>query len=117
MNEGDEHVAAQRYDEALQAYAEAERMVPDNDEFIFWHAVALVSIDRLRDALPVFRRAFLMNPSWWLLIPRLVEVGLLPDDPEVTEAIQSMGPTPALIPDAEETLDAASADSPDPGRR
>jgi uncharacterized Ntn-hydrolase superfamily protein len=117
MNEGDEHVAAQRYDEALQAYAEAERMVPDNDEFIFWHAVALVSIDRLRDALPVFRRAFLMNPSWWLLIPRLVEVGLLPDDPEVTEAIQSMGPTPAVIPDAGETLDAASADSPDPGRR
>ena len=82
-----------------------------------WHAVALISIDRLRDALPVFRRAFLMNPSWWLLIPRLVEVGLLPDDPEVTEAIQSMGPTPAVIPDAEETLDAASADSPDPGRR
>ena len=117
MNEGDEHVAAQRYDEALQAYAEAERMVPDNDEFIFWHAVALVSIDRLRDSLPVFRRAFLMNPSWWLLIPRLVEVGLLPNDPVVTEAIQAMGPTPAVIPDGGEPLDEASVDSPDRDRR
>jgi len=117
MNEGDEHVAAERYDEALQAYATAERMVPDNDEFIFWHAVALVSIDRLRDALPVFRRAFLMNPSWWILIPRLVEVGLLPDDPEVIEAIQAMGPSPAMLPGAVESQDAASADSQDPGRR
>jgi tetratricopeptide (TPR) repeat protein len=117
MNEGDEHVAAQRYDEALQAYAEAERLVPENDEFIFWHAVALVSIDRLRDALPVFRRAFLMNPSWWLLIPRLVEVGLLPDDPEVIEAIQAMGPTPAVLPDGGEAPDGAAAGSPDPDRR
>ncbi len=113
MNQGDEHVAAERYDEALQAYAAAERLVPDNDEFIFWHAVALVSIDRLRDALPVFRRAFLMQPSWWLLVPRLVQVGLLPDDPEVIEQIQSMGPAASPPP----ALPAAEAETQDPDRR
>jgi uncharacterized Ntn-hydrolase superfamily protein len=117
MNEGDEHVAGQRYDEALQAYAEAERMVPENDEFIFWHAVALVSIDRLRDALPVFRRAFLMNPSWWILIPRLVEVGLLPDDPVVIESIEAMGPTPAAAPRDRDHPAAESQDTQDPGHR
>lgn len=95
MNAGDEHIAAERYDEALQAYAEAERLFPDNDEFMFWHATALVSIQRLDDALPVFRRSFLLNPTWHLLIPRLVEVGLLPDDPEVTARILSMGPSAA----------------------
>ncbi len=80
--------------------------MPDNDEFIFWHAVTLVSIDRLHDALPVFRRAFLMKPAWLLLVPRLVAVGLLPDDPEVIEAIQKMGPAatppaPSPPPDGE----------------
>ena len=93
MNTGDEHIAAERYDEALQAYAAAERLFPENDEFIFWHATALVSIDRVDDALPVFRRSFLLNPTWHLLVPRLVAVGLLPDDPEVISRILSMGPS------------------------
>ncbi|MFQ5768195.1 MAG: DUF1028 domain-containing protein, partial [Acidobacteriota bacterium] len=67
MNEGDDHVTAKRYDEALTSYAAAERLFPHNDEFVFWHGAALVTIGRVKDSLPVFRRAFLMNPSWLLL--------------------------------------------------
>ena len=106
MNAGDEHIASERYDEALQAYAAAERLFPENDEFIFWHAAALVSIDRIDDALPVFRRSFLRNPSWHILVPRLVRVGLLPNDPEVIGRILAMGPSAAsrrgLLPETEE---------------
>ncbi|MFQ5671045.1 MAG: DUF1028 domain-containing protein [Acidobacteriota bacterium] len=116
MNDGDEHVAAQRYDEALQAYAAAERLFPDNDEFLFWHAVTLATIDRLDDALPVFRRAFLKNPSWLILIPRLVGVGLLPDDPEVTNRIQAMGPSEGRpwSPPGRTTEPATGPDHPSP---
>jgi uncharacterized Ntn-hydrolase superfamily protein len=117
MNAGDEHVAAQRYDEALQAYAAAERLFPDNDEFIFWHGVALVSIDRVRDSLPVFRRAFLMNPSWLLLVPRLVAVGLLPDDPAITERILEMGPSAPFPEPAPAPAGPETPEPPDPDRR
>jgi uncharacterized Ntn-hydrolase superfamily protein len=117
MNAGDEHVAAERYDEALQAYAAAERLFPDNDEFIFWHAVALASIDRVKDSLPVFRRAFLMNPSWLLLVPRLVEVGLLPDDPEATEQILAVGPSSGRSPRAPEAAATDAEEPPDPAHR
>jgi uncharacterized Ntn-hydrolase superfamily protein len=117
MNSGDEHVAAERYDEALQAYAAAERLFPGNDEFIFWHAVALVSIGRVKDSLPVFRRVFLMNPSWLLLVPRLVAVGLLPDDPAVIDAILATAPSPG-IPDPRAGAEEKEAgEPPDPARR
>ena len=117
MNSGDEDVAAERYDEALQAYAAAERLFPDNDEFIFWHAVALVTIDRVKDSLPVFRRAFLMNPSWLLLVPRLVAVGLLPDDPEAMEQILEMGPSSGGSHQAVEAPATDAGERPDPVRR
>jgi uncharacterized Ntn-hydrolase superfamily protein len=92
MNRGDEAVAAGRMDEALREYAGAESMVPDNDEFVFWHAVTLVTNGRVDEALPVFGRAFRMNPVWMLLVPRLVEVGQLPATAGLTERILAAGP-------------------------
>ncbi len=74
MNRGDEAVAAGKLEEALREYAAAESMVPDNDEFVFWHAVTLAGVDKLEESLPIFARAFRMNPSWMLLVPRLVQV-------------------------------------------
>ena len=61
-------------------------MVPDNDEFVFWHAVTLAGVDKLDEALPVFVRAFRMNPSWMLLVPRLVQVKQLPATPGLVAA-------------------------------
>jgi uncharacterized Ntn-hydrolase superfamily protein len=92
MNLGDEAMARGAMDEALRLYSEAEGMFPDNDEFVFWHAVTLVGTKRVSDALPLFGRAFRMNPAWMLLVPRLVEVGQLPDDPGLVERILAAGP-------------------------
>ena len=87
MNAGDEAVARDDMPGALEHYAEAERMFPDHDEFIFWHAVTLVTNDRLEDALPLFRRAFRLNPLWRELVPRLVDKGHLPDTPGLAATI------------------------------
>lgn len=87
MNEGDEALAAGDVDRAMRLYGAAEMMEPSNDEFVFWHAVTLVGGGRLEQALPLFSRAFRMNPSWMLLVPRLVEVGQLPDEPGLARHI------------------------------
>jgi uncharacterized Ntn-hydrolase superfamily protein len=92
MNRGDEAVALNKMSEALKEYSKAQSMVPDNDEFVFWTAVTLVSNARMPEALPMFSKAFRMNPSWMLLIPRLIAVGQLPDRPGLADAILGAGP-------------------------
>jgi uncharacterized Ntn-hydrolase superfamily protein len=92
MNAGDEAVAAGKMEDALREYSAAEAMVPGNDEFVFWHAVALVSNGRTEESLPVFAKAFRMNPSWMLLVPRLPGVGQLPKEPGLVEKILATGP-------------------------
>lgn len=96
MNRGDEAMAQGSMDRALAEYEAAQRMEPENDEFVFWTAVTLVGNDRLDDALPLFERAFRMNPSWALVVPRLRRVGQLPDDDEVVRRILAIHD--ALLP-------------------
>jgi uncharacterized Ntn-hydrolase superfamily protein len=96
MNRGDEAVAANRMADALKEYSAAQAMVPDNDEFVFWTAVALVSNARMNDAMPLFGKAFRMNPSWMLLVPRLPGVGQLPNSPGLVDAILAAGPKASL---------------------
>jgi uncharacterized Ntn-hydrolase superfamily protein len=91
MNRGDEAMAAGEMERALSEYAAAEAMFPGNDEFIFWHAVTLVTNDRVEQALPLFDRAFRMNPNWKLLVPRLPGVGQLPDDEDLIARILATG--------------------------
>ncbi len=93
MNQGDEAVAAGRMDEALLLYGRAEEMFPGNDEFVFWHAVTLVTNGRTDASLPLFARAFRMNPAWMLLVPRLPAVGQLPETPGLVERILAQGPS------------------------
>jgi uncharacterized Ntn-hydrolase superfamily protein len=94
MNAGDDAVTEKRGADALRHYAAAEKMYPGNDEFVFWHAVALVDMGKIEEALPVFGRAFRLNPSWLVLVDRLPPSGLLPDDPALLERIKSMEPKP-----------------------
>jgi uncharacterized Ntn-hydrolase superfamily protein len=91
-NMGDDAVTENRAEDALRAYAEAERLVPGSDEFVFWHAVALVTMKRTDEAMPIFARCFRMNPAWLVLVPRLPSAGLLPDDPALIQRIVSAGP-------------------------
>ena len=87
MTSGDNYMTEGKVEEALKAYAEAENMMPNSHEAIFWHAATLAAIDRLEESLPLFKKAFDMHPLWRKLVPRLPQSGLLPNDPALIETI------------------------------
>jgi uncharacterized Ntn-hydrolase superfamily protein len=91
MNAGDAAVEKKDNEGALREYSAAEQLVPNNAEMIYWHAVALVNMNRVEDSLPLFRRVFRMDPNWIELTPRLAKVGLLPDDDKLITRIINAG--------------------------
>jgi len=91
MNAGDLAVEKKDNEGALREYSAAEKLVPNNAEMIYWHAVALVNMGRVEESLPLFRRVFAMDPNWITLTPRLPKSGLLPDDPKLIDRIVSVG--------------------------
>jgi uncharacterized Ntn-hydrolase superfamily protein len=99
MNAGDLAVEQKDNEAALREYAAAEQIaattsgIPQSRfaEMIFWHAVALVNMNRVDEALPLFARAFRMEPSWRELTPRLPRSGLLPDNAQLIERIVAAG--------------------------
>ena len=90
MNAGDLAVEKKDNEGALREYGAAEKLVPDNAEMIYWHAVALVNMGRMDESLPLFRKVFAMDKNWAILTPRLPKSGLLPDDPKLIERILSV---------------------------
>lgn len=87
MNAGDLALEHNDHEGALRAYSAASRLVPDNAEMIYWHAVALVNMGRVDGALPMFRKVFAMDGNWATLTARLPRSGLLPDDDKLIERI------------------------------
>ncbi len=90
MNAGDDAVTRGDVEGALREYSTASAMVPDsatNGEMVFWHAVALVNAGRVDESLPLFHRAFGVDPNWRELVRRLPAAGQLPDDPSVIRRI------------------------------
>lgn len=90
MTEGDDLMTVGEVDKALLAYAEAEAMLPENHEAIFWHAATLAAIGRVDESLPLFSKAFAMHPLWRKLVPRLPASGLLPDDQDLIDKIVAL---------------------------
>lgn len=98
MNAGDLAVEHKDNETALREYSAAEQIasstsgVPQSRyaEMLYWHAVALVNMARVEEALPVFARAFKLEPSWRELTPRLVRSGLLPDDAQLIQRVVTM---------------------------
>ena len=90
MNAGDLAVEKKDNEGALREYGAAEKLVPDNAEMIYWHAVALVNMGRVDESLPLFRKVFATDKNWATLTPRLPKSGLLPDDPKLIERILSV---------------------------
>lgn len=91
MNAGDLAVEKKDNEGALREYSAAEKLVPDNAEMIYWHAVALVNMGRVDESLPLFKRVFQMDRNWLELTPRLPKAGLLPNDPKIMERIVALG--------------------------
>ncbi len=90
MNAGDEHMMLGEIDKAVGADGDAESLVPDSHEMIFWHAATLAGAGQVDEALPLFAKAFSMWPLWRELVPRLPASGLLPDDADLIEKIISV---------------------------
>ncbi len=78
-------------DLALNEFRAASSLRPDNAEFTFWHAIALVRMKRVDDALPLFRRAYLADRNWAALPPRLAKAGFLPVDDAQLKRIVDAG--------------------------
>ena len=99
MNAGDLAVEHQDHEAALREYGAAARLAETTSglpqsrqaEMLYWHAVALVSMQRVAEALPLFAKAFRLQPSWRELTPRLRAAGLLPDDAALIERIVNSG--------------------------
>lgn len=90
MNRGD--LAVEHKDDAgaLREYSAAEAMFPDNLEMKFWHAVALVNMNRVDESLPMFKEIFKKDPHWAELLTRLPKSGLLKDDATLIKKILSV---------------------------
>jgi hypothetical protein len=67
-------------------------MYPDNAEMIFWPAVTLAATGSVEKSLPLFKKVFAMDENWAILLPRLPQVGQLPDDAALIEKILSVAP-------------------------
>lgn len=99
MNAGDLAVEHKDNQAALREYAAAEALAASAEgipasrlaEMTYWHAVALVNMKRVEEALPLFEKAFKLQPSWRELTPRLPKSGLLPDDAALIERIVGKG--------------------------
>lgn len=95
MNAGDLAVENKDNEGALREYSAAEEIARTTSgispsrvaEMTFWHAVALVNMKRVEESLPLFARAFQLEPGWRELTPRLPRSGLLPDEETLIERI------------------------------
>ena len=86
-NKGDHYLELEEIEKALVEYEKASEFYPENPELPYWSAVTLASKGNLDQALPIFWKVFKKEPRLRILTPRLVNSGLLPDDPELIEAI------------------------------
>jgi uncharacterized Ntn-hydrolase superfamily protein len=99
MNAGDAAIERGDFEAANREYTAAGRYAPDIVEIPFWQAIALAASGRLDEALPIFKSVFAREQRWVELVPRLMQVDILPDNPDVLAAILAQATTrPAYEP-------------------
>ena len=84
---GDDYLAENHYDKALEEYKIGMEMLPDNVELRFWYATTLVLVDKLEESLKEFKWVFKREPIWKKLVQRLADSGFLPDDKKIIKKI------------------------------
>ena len=90
LNEGDGLVSQGRLEDALAVYRQSTELVPDeatNGEAAFWVGISLANAGKIDEAMPWLRRARAQDRRWIELVPRLSEVGLLPEDDELLSTL------------------------------
>ncbi|MGA8893179.1 MAG: DUF1028 domain-containing protein [Anaeromyxobacteraceae bacterium] len=93
MNAGDLAIEKKDVAGAEREYGAAMKLLPDSAEVVFWYAAALALAGEVDRSLPLFGRAYALDPAWRTLVPRLPASGLLPADPAVLSRIEE---APAL---------------------
>lgn len=88
MNRGDLCAEKKDWTCAVREYGAAEKLMPEQMEILFWHAVTLVTAGRPDEALPLFRKVFAREPKWAELVERLPASDLLPNDPALLRRIR-----------------------------
>ena len=92
VDRGDTYVAQGKMDQARGEYEAAAKLAPEVTELVFWQAVSLCTAGEHEAALPLFHRCFRDDPNWAVLVPRLVDCGLMPDDPEAIKRVLAQKP-------------------------
>jgi len=90
MNNGDLAIEHQEMDKALDEYGAAQEMFPGNLEMKYWTAVSLVNINKLDEALPLFKEVFSKDTNWKTLTPRIVKNGMLTVDKKTLNKIMNI---------------------------
>jgi len=93
-NRGDEMIEKGEFDKALEEYAAAARIAPEIVELKFWQAVTLFGAGKQDDALRLFKEVFDQEPIWAQVVPRVVPLGMLPDDPAILKKITDLASKP-----------------------
>jgi uncharacterized Ntn-hydrolase superfamily protein len=95
MNAGDLAIEKKDVAGAEREYGAAMKLLPDSAEVVFWYAAALAMAGEVDRSLPLFARAYALDPAWRALVPRLPASGLLPADPAVLSRIEKASAPPA----------------------
>jgi len=90
MNEGDNLLSKDLTEEAGKKYDQASQLAPEIDEIPFWQAVTMADSGNIKEALPIFKKVFNIDPNWAILVQRLPASGLLTKDLEVMRKILSV---------------------------
>ena len=90
MNEGDVAIEENKMDVALEEYASAQALFPENPEMKFWTAVSLANNQKLAEALPIFASIFKEDNNWKILLERLPETNMLKVDTNTLDQILSL---------------------------
>jgi uncharacterized Ntn-hydrolase superfamily protein len=77
LNRGDVAMEVGDMKLALQEYAMAEKLFPDNLEMKYWKAVTLANNKQLEEACSIFKEVFNADENWRELTKRLPKSGLL----------------------------------------
>lgn len=90
MNNGDLAIEHQEMDKALEEYGAAQKMFPDNLEMKYWTAVSLANINKLDEALPLFKEVFSNDENWRTLTSRIAKNGMLTVDEKTLKIIMDV---------------------------
>ncbi len=93
MNRGDDLMTQNDVAGALEEYATAAQMYPEMVEIRYWQAITMAIAGKMDEALPIFREVFAQEPRWRELTPRLVDAGILPNDPALLQKILGAAPS------------------------